>query len=477
MKIFLILIFSFAFFLRAQNFTQGIQFDSDFGRDSLFALRIMRGDLTLLGPQASVGGFYLGPLYFYLIAIVYGVVGLKPEIMTIIFLAFGAATVVIGYHVLKTYVSKLAGILFVLFTLSHPSFVMASRSATNQPLMPLVTVLFIWCFFKAITTQHWKWFALTGLIFGLFFHVHFSAMLLLPPVMILIFIYAQGTWKKKLLLTGLTGSGILIMLGPLILFDFTHSFITSKAFLEYVKASALGQGIAENLPHLSAIDKLGRIAWLSIQNKWISGTIFLIAILELATNWKKIKKSSILLSLILFSGLSVLLLLKYNGYLYDYYLLIPMTVILMTVVSLLSLLKAKPFVIILAFIVFFAHWSMIRYPSAFRTIDNLSKVTDVIKKDIDQTGVKSFTVFKDSSDRLTGIGYEYRFLLERDGYSPVFEQSYEKADVLYFIREEGDKDPLISTNWETTQFGATKKEFLGNIPVSTGVVPLFRLSN
>ncbi len=475
-KFFLALLFLVAFALRSSNFGTSIQFDSDFGRDSLFALRIMRGDWTLLGPQASVGGFYLAPLYYYLIALVYSLTGLVPAAMSVVFISMGAGTILIGYLALKRHVSKLAGIFFVLLSITHPALVMASRSATNQPMMPLVTVLFVTAYLEAVKRQKLVWFALAGLVFGLFFHVHFSALLLLPAIGLLLLMQIQGTIKTKLLSLGAFGCAVLVMISPLILFDVMHGFITSKAFGDYLLASVLGEGIADNHPHLSTLEKVHRIGWFSIQQVWLSFAAFFIVILEVLAHRKEITKKPAYLALTVLSVLTIAALLKYNGYLYDYYLLIPMTIVLMWISTMASLLKAKWFAITLVFAVCIYNWSILRFPFAYRTIPNLSLVTEKIKQDLDSSGEKNFTLFKDSSDQLTGIGYEYRFLLARDGYEPVYEQSYEQADVLYYIQEEGTKDPLISTNWETTQFGATKKELIEDIDAKNWKIKLWRLT-
>ena len=71
--------------LRLFAFQDSIQFDSDFGRDSLFAMRILTEKPTLLGAQASVGGFYLGPLYFYGIALLFWIFGYAPQIVSLVF--------------------------------------------------------------------------------------------------------------------------------------------------------------------------------------------------------------------------------------------------------------------------------------------------------------------------------------------------------------------------------------------------------
>lgn len=472
----LLIIAVLAFYFRSQNFSQSIAFDSDFGRDSLFALRIMRGDFTLLGPQASVGGFYLAPLYFYGIAAIYSVVGIHPPAMIITFIAMGVITVLLGFLVLSRHVSRLAGILFTLLSLTHPALVVASRTATNQPMMPLVTVLFFGVYLEAVKRQRYRWFFIAGIVYGLFFHVHFSALLLLPAIGLLLLYQTRGTLKHKIVAAVLFSVGIIVMISPLIVFDLSHQFITSKAFLQYLMDSAAGKGIAANHPHLSIPEKIDRIVSFTIPQRILAVVLFLLLGIGMRIKRAALSQNITIFTLSMASVGSIVMLILYSGYLYDYYLLIPMTLFLLWIAAVASMVRPKFLTSLLIVAIALLQWRSLRFPEIFRTQENIQIVVDRIQTDLNMTHPESFTVFKDSSDRLTGIGYEYRFLLEKDGYHPVFEQSYEKAEVLYYIQEEGNKDPLVSTNWETTQFGATKKELIERVQTKRGVVAIYRLT-
>src|SRR3989338_6156537 len=65
-KTILFLILLLAFLLRTYQLSPYLQFLGDEGRDVLVVKRmIVDHNWTLLGPSASVGGFYIGPLYYY----------------------------------------------------------------------------------------------------------------------------------------------------------------------------------------------------------------------------------------------------------------------------------------------------------------------------------------------------------------------------------------------------------------------------
>src|SRR5437764_1311657 len=62
------IILLFAAWIRLHNISGSMTFLGDEGRDALVAYNILHGHLTLLGPNSSVGGFFLGPVYYYMMA-------------------------------------------------------------------------------------------------------------------------------------------------------------------------------------------------------------------------------------------------------------------------------------------------------------------------------------------------------------------------------------------------------------------------
>src|ERR1035437_10265433 len=67
-NIFIALILILAAFLRLYRIADYMTFLGDEGRDVLTVYGILHGHLTLLGPTSSVGGFFLGPIYYYFMA-------------------------------------------------------------------------------------------------------------------------------------------------------------------------------------------------------------------------------------------------------------------------------------------------------------------------------------------------------------------------------------------------------------------------
>src|SRR3989344_1455399 len=92
-KMILVFILIYAAFLRLYLIMDYMTFLGDEGRDVLIVYKILHGDLTLLGPTASVGGFFLGPIYYYFMAPFLWLFNYNPVGPAIMVALFGIATV------------------------------------------------------------------------------------------------------------------------------------------------------------------------------------------------------------------------------------------------------------------------------------------------------------------------------------------------------------------------------------------------
>jgi hypothetical protein len=97
--IFLILIL--AAFMRLYHISEYLTFLGDEGRDVLVVKHILDGNLTLLGPTASVGGFFLGPIYYYFMAPFLWLFGYNPVGPAVMVALVGTLTVWLVYKVSK----------------------------------------------------------------------------------------------------------------------------------------------------------------------------------------------------------------------------------------------------------------------------------------------------------------------------------------------------------------------------------------
>ena len=81
-------------YLRLYKISLYMTFLGDEGRDVLIVKRmIVDGKWTLLGPTASVGGFFMGPIYYYFMAPFLWLWNFSPVGPAVMVALFGIATI------------------------------------------------------------------------------------------------------------------------------------------------------------------------------------------------------------------------------------------------------------------------------------------------------------------------------------------------------------------------------------------------
>src|SRR3990172_6565231 len=95
----LIAILLLAAFFRLYRIGDYLNFLGDEGRDVMVVRHILQGDLTFLGPRSSAGDFYLGPIYYYLMAPLLWLSNFHPVGPAIMIALFSIATVYLIYKI------------------------------------------------------------------------------------------------------------------------------------------------------------------------------------------------------------------------------------------------------------------------------------------------------------------------------------------------------------------------------------------
>src|SRR3989338_6339332 len=148
-NILLILIIALASFLRLYRIQDYLTFLGDEGRDVLVVYNILHGKLTLLGPTASVGGFFLGPIYYYFIAPFLLVFNYNPVGPAVMVALFGIATVYLIYKFAGEIFNSRVGLISALLYSISPVVIAYSRSSWNPNVMPFFSLLTLLILYKA----------------------------------------------------------------------------------------------------------------------------------------------------------------------------------------------------------------------------------------------------------------------------------------------------------------------------------------
>lgn len=226
-------LFILAFVLRFYHFEGRAPFDWDQNRDYGEVQKIVGGQYVPLGPIAKgVGGFYLGPLYYYVLAPGYLLSGGSLSSLPLTALTIDALFVGLIYVLLSRLIGQSKSFWLALSWAMSWFILDSSRISWNVTLIPLWSLLTIYSLTQIIDHHSENYFYLLGLLAGLTLHIHVSTIPIIPIFIVLFsrhFRYGFKNWLIFILF------GI-IPLTPLLIYDLTHQFENLhllKSFISY----------------------------------------------------------------------------------------------------------------------------------------------------------------------------------------------------------------------------------------------------
>src|SRR3989344_997489 len=192
----LIFILGVASFFRLYRMEDYITFLGDEGRDVLIVYDILHGDLTLLGPTASVGGFFLGPIYYYFMAPFLWLFNYSPVGPAVMVAIFGIATVFLIYKIGKEFFSAPIGLIASGLYAISPLVIIYSRSSWNPNLMPFFSLLTVYVLYKALIKNSFKLFILCGFLLGITIQLHYLALFLGSIIVFYVALIRKSAYKS-----------------------------------------------------------------------------------------------------------------------------------------------------------------------------------------------------------------------------------------------------------------------------------------
>lgn len=221
-------------YLRLYRIGDYLTFLGDEGRDVLVVKRmIVDGKFTLLGPTASVGGFYMGPIYYYFMLPFLWVAKLDPIGPAIMVALVGVATIYLLYKMGLDFFGRFVAITAAAIYALSPLVIAYSRSSWNPNLVPFFSTLLIYLCFKF--TEHKKvslafW---MGVIMGIGIQLHYTFLFLFPVVYIWMVLRLRMEVIKGV---GYSILGFLVGFSPFLAFEFRHEFTNTKGIIAFVLA-------------------------------------------------------------------------------------------------------------------------------------------------------------------------------------------------------------------------------------------------
>jgi len=233
------LIVVLAAFLRLYKIGDYMTFLGDEGRDVLVAKGILEGHFTLLGPRASAGDFFTGPIYYYFMAPFLWLFNLDPVGPAVGIALLGTLTVYLTYRIGKYFFGVSAGLFAAALYAVSPLVIEYSRSSWNPNPMPFFSLVILFLLYRSIVSKSWKILVLTGLLFGIAMQLHYIEVFLGLTIFLFVTISTfimEDKEKIKLLIMRYVEFllGFLVGFSPFIAFEVRHNFLNTRAVLSFI---------------------------------------------------------------------------------------------------------------------------------------------------------------------------------------------------------------------------------------------------
>ena len=231
-------------FFRIYKISDYMIFLGDEGRDAIIVRRIFTElHPPLIGPGTSVGNMYLGPLYYYIMAIPLLVAGFSPVGPAIMVAVLGVATIAFIWWVGRRWFNRTTGIVAAGLYSIAPVAIIYSRSSWNPNIMPFFALLCVYSIWKVWKEKKNNWLIVLGIAFAFVLQSHYLGLLLVPTLLVFwiwSFInlksnksskFKIGKFLKKSLIGLVFFSGLM---SPLLIFDIRHDWMNTMSIYKFI---------------------------------------------------------------------------------------------------------------------------------------------------------------------------------------------------------------------------------------------------
>jgi len=217
-------------FLRLYKIDSYMTFLGDEGRDVIIVRNLLVNvDPILIGPGTSVGGMYLGPLYYYFMAPFLLLANFSPVGPAIGVALLGVATIYLVYKAGRDWFSEKTGLFTAILYAISPTVITFSHSSWNPNIMPFFALLSVYSIWKVWKLKQFKWLLICSVSYAFVLQSHYLG-LLLGPILLIYWFLAKVPLKYNLIPLFV----FLFLMSPLVIFDFRHDFMNSKALYKFI---------------------------------------------------------------------------------------------------------------------------------------------------------------------------------------------------------------------------------------------------
>ncbi len=239
-------------FLRFTNIHQRISFGWDQERDAVAATEILRGNFTLIGPQAlGPEGFFLPPYFYYFLSPFYFITSGNPLAMILFLAAYNLTFFSLSFIVIKRLFGLYPALFLLAFWAVNPRIVQMDTTSWNPLLIPLFVILLFYLYYSYYIKNKLQTLLLIGIMYGIGLGMHIQFLLLFPFVIPLVQAILKTSLKPRLKRAASLLFGFMLTLLPLVIFDIRNNFLNLNLMLGFLSKNSQSSGY----PFLQTFDR------------------------------------------------------------------------------------------------------------------------------------------------------------------------------------------------------------------------------
>lgn len=229
--------------VRFWNFPNWFGFDYDQEVNAWLAKSIVIDHKPILiGPETSVGGMYVGPMFNYVIALFYFIGRMNPMATIGLNIIISASTLVILYLIVAKIFSARTGIIAILVYGLSFNLTNFDRVSWNPLPIHLVSLCIVFFLYRFVLTKSLRNLALSSVFVGIFLQLHFTAIFLVAYLFLVLLIFCHKSLMSKPLSLIIVAGILFFFLAPLFLFDIRHDILISTHFMQFIAGSSNPRG-------------------------------------------------------------------------------------------------------------------------------------------------------------------------------------------------------------------------------------------
>ncbi len=320
------------------NLSSLTEFLGDQGRTSMILQTwLSGGSMPLIGPT-TLTGQYLGPAFYFLLAPFYALGGFTPQGAVFGMVCFGIASIYLAYVVVKLVYGVVPARCVSFLLAISPAMVRADRIIWEPNLVPFFGLFFAYFAIR----QHerinfWDNVGL-GATVGILIQLHYPNLFFLGLSGLLFVGHSIRVrdWGTVIKATFGWIAGFVVVLTPFLMYEFAHNFIDITQILNIIHTGSVGLGKRQAL--IYAVDYGGRVFGLIIpflQTGWVIGLMvsWVVFLIIQFTAWN--------IFWTCWFAIGLLIIARYNGVVYDHYLLFLLPPVLLAVAAVIKWIQTK----------------------------------------------------------------------------------------------------------------------------------------